>query len=143
MPPRMYNRSGADDHSSNTHQQIWLVFHHKEPLFQGAFSYIRQLQYGPTYIDKVCVGAYTSEDAAEDAAREYFESLGLEIGDDDDAGGGPGAQLGGYFADSINFGDANDLSERVYVVGQELDPPEPDRTDVDESILSHNGSWNH
>jgi hypothetical protein len=128
-----------DDSSSSSSsllsddRSVWLLYHQKEPYHGSAWSYIYQLRWGPSFIDKVCVGVYDTQQAAYEAAEEYFfNQLGFDESDE--------FEDGEYFWDALaHNGDVSTLSERVYVEKQIINPPNPKITDRDTDILARDG----
>jgi len=124
---------------SSSSSKIWLVIHQKKPFYHGAFSYDSQLRYGPSSIDKVVVGAYTSLNEAEISCREYWNDLEL-VPDDDD----PDSLVlrigdeGFYYNSCENGGDSNDLDEQVFIEEHEVNKS-PKISDIDGNILSRKG----
>lgn len=117
---------------------VWLVYHQKEPYYGSEWSYIPQLRWGPSFIDRVVVGVYDSEEAADAAAYDYFhETLGLEESGDncDDADDDDG-----YFYNAVdNGGCCYDLNERVFVSGHQVNPSKPEVPANDAAILEEDG----
>jgi hypothetical protein len=114
---------------------VWLVYHQKEPYYHSAWSYDSHLRYGPSSIDKICVGVYDSKTLADAGSKYYWEkqvrkpvSYHAEMG-----------LLGGYFYDGMDSGCVNTLSHRVYVEPQSLNPVRPAKTDHDKTILQLRG----
>jgi hypothetical protein len=86
--------------SRQTSLTVWLLFHRKEPHYCYGFGNVccqPGRPRGPSYYDMECVGVYSTEEAADRAAQDYFsDDLGLEededLGDNEDC-----SDLGGLF----------------------------------------------
>jgi hypothetical protein len=79
---------------------VWLVYHQKEPYYHSAWSYDSHLRYGPSYIDKICVGVYDRKTLADTAAKHYWEKQVRKPVTSSHADDQVG-QLGGYVYDGI------------------------------------------
>jgi hypothetical protein len=116
---------------------VWLVYHQKEPYYHSAWSYDSNLRFGPSYIDKICVGVYDSKVLADVAAKYYWEKqVRKPVSSNDPDQVGP---LGGYFYDGMDSGCVNTLSHRVCVEKQSMNPVRPTKTDHDKAILQRRG----
>jgi hypothetical protein len=114
---------------------VWLVYHQKEPYYHSAWSYDSHLRFGPSSIDKICVGVYDSKILADAGAKYYWEK---QVRKPLSSGGG-GGLLGGYFYDGMDSGCVNTLSHRVCVEQQSLNPVRPSKTEHDTAILKRRG----
>mmetsp|Transcript_33118 Transcript_33118/g.47017 ORF Transcript_33118/g.47017 Transcript_33118/m.47017 type:complete len:146 (-) Transcript_33118:81-518(-) len=115
---------------------VFLVFEQSEPWQGSAFSYIRQLRWGPSFINRVCIGVYNDEELAITAAKEYWESeYGFNEGEDED----DFDPYKGFFWDGRFGSGCADLSKRVLVQKQPLNPDYPGRHVGDDRILQQNG----
>jgi hypothetical protein len=116
---------------------VWLVYHQKEPYYHSAWSYDSNLRYGPSSIDKICVGVYDSKTLADAGAKYYWEKqVRKPISDNDDE---VGPLAGGYFWNGMDSGNVNTLSHRVYMESQSLNPVRPTKTDHDKVLLQRKG----
>jgi hypothetical protein len=121
-----------------TIETVWLVYHQKEPYYHSAWSYDSHLRYGPSSIDKICVGVYDSKMAADAAALLYWEKQVRKPQSDQEDYTSSGS-LGGYFYNGMDSGSVNTLSQRVFTEQQSLNPAWPTKTNHDEIILQRRG----
>jgi hypothetical protein len=116
---------------------VWLVYHQKEPYYHSAWSYDNNLRFGPSYIDKICVGVYDNKALADAGAKYYWEKQvrkPVSSRHSEEVG-----LLGGYFYDGMDSGNVNTLSHRVCVEQQSMNPVRPTKTEHDQAILKRKG----
>jgi hypothetical protein len=122
---------------------VWLVYHQKEPYYHSAWSYDSDLHFGPSHIDKICVGVYDSKTLA-DAAAKYVLLGKTQVRKPISSCHADRVRriIGRlrYFYDGMDSGCFNTLSHRVFKEKQSLNPVRPtSKTDHDKAILKRRG----
>eukprot|EP01083_Nonionella_stella_P029355 80828_1 len=102
---------------------VYIVFHQQEAWHGSVYSGDGRYYDDPENLNKKCVGVYHDDQAANEAALEYWTETLCCPHDDatDDIDDYSDVQLADFFWDAVQHGgDTFTLSERVYVEKQRV-----------------------